>query len=276
MKDVFKKHHRREASTKNIFVLRLTPRPAMQSLHHKEGWGFAFCFVDRVAATELCVHNPGMQLPTLAIAIWVIWLTILMAGDRTASGVFSPLPDPPLPVVQTRVFSIADFGAVGDGKTFSTAAINKAIVAANAAGGGRVVVPAGTFLTGPIVLLSDVELNLDAGATILFSRNAADYPLVVSIYEGSKEVRCQGGGGLTVPAMPGGSSSGERFRRRCGIGWSNRAGWLSAMVRQPSRMAIRMVPILQPPRFPRRCGIPLPMHAMEWMRSRNFEQAPMR
>lgn len=90
-----------------------------------------------------------------------------------------------------RVYSITDFGAQGDGKTSNTDAFKKAIDACTAAGGGRVVVPAGTFLTGPIELKSHVDLHVDDGAVILFSRNLNDYPLVPSNWEGRETIMCQ-------------------------------------------------------------------------------------
>jgi polygalacturonase len=71
------------------------------------------------------------------------------------------------------IFDIRTFGAVGDGKTVDTPAINKAIEAASAAGGGTVVFPAGTWLCFSIRLKSHVALQLAQGATIL----AADSPL---------------------------------------------------------------------------------------------------
>ncbi len=118
-------------------------------------------------------------------------LTILALWVAVRSACADCPPAPALPAVQTRVFSVVDFGAVGDGKSPDTAAIGKAIAAANAAGGGKVFFPAGTFLTGPIRLLSNVELNTEAGATILFSRNPDDYPLVETRYEGISQLRCQ-------------------------------------------------------------------------------------
>src|SRR5436305_1711969 len=66
------------------------------------------------------------------------------------------------------------FGAAGDGKTLDTAAINKAIDAAAAAGGGTVIFPAGDFLTYSIRLKSHVALCLDSGATIIAAEPAAD------------------------------------------------------------------------------------------------------
>jgi len=69
-------------------------------------------------------------------------------------------------------FDVRTFGATGDGKTLDTAAINKAIDAASAAGGGTVLFPAGNYLCYSIHLKSDISLYLDAGATII----AADPP----------------------------------------------------------------------------------------------------
>jgi polygalacturonase len=85
-------------------------------------------------------------------------------------------------------FAITDFGAVADGKTDSTAAIRNAIDACVKAGGGHVVVPAGTFLTGAIHLQSGVDLHLAATNTVLkFSTNPAAYlPAVFTRFEGTE------------------------------------------------------------------------------------------
>jgi len=89
------------------------------------------------------------------------------------------------PKFANRRFDITTFGAVADGTTKCTDAIRAAIVACNAAGGGHVVVPAGTFLTGAIHLLSDVDLHLEKGATLAFSQDPADYlPVVYTRWQG--------------------------------------------------------------------------------------------
>jgi hypothetical protein len=72
-------------------------------------------------------------------------------------------------------FDVRDFGAAGDGRTFDSDAIRRAIQACAQAGGGTVRLPAGTYLTKPIELLSHVTLHLEAGATILGSPNLEDY-----------------------------------------------------------------------------------------------------
>jgi hypothetical protein len=73
-------------------------------------------------------------------------------------------------------FNIMDFGAAGDGKTLDSGAINKAIDACNSADGGLVYVPPGTYLCGMVILKSNVTLYLEAGATLLGSKNIRDYP----------------------------------------------------------------------------------------------------
>lgn len=64
-------------------------------------------------------------------------------------------------------YNVKDYGAVGDGRTLDSPAINAAIEAALKDGGGKVVVPAGTYLCGSIRMKSNIELNIQAGATIL-------------------------------------------------------------------------------------------------------------
>jgi polygalacturonase len=91
------------------------------------------------------------------------------------------------PTLSNREFSIARFGAVGDGRTDVTEAIRRAIAACASEGGGRVVVPAGRFATGPIHLRSNVELHVSRDATVLFARDARRYlPAVLTRFEGTE------------------------------------------------------------------------------------------
>ncbi len=73
------------------------------------------------------------------------------------------------------VFDVSQFGAVGDGKTPATEAIQQAIDRCAAAGGGTVHLPEGTWLSGTIYLASRVTLQIDGGATLLGSRDPAHY-----------------------------------------------------------------------------------------------------
>lgn len=89
------------------------------------------------------------------------------------------------PVFPARDVLVTAHGAVGDGTANCTAAFRAAIHACHAAGGGRVVVPPGRFLTGPIHLRSRVNLHVSEGATILFDRNPKAYlPVVFTRWEG--------------------------------------------------------------------------------------------
>lgn len=88
----------------------------------------------------------------------------------------------PQPKIGEGVFEITKYGAVGDGKTVNTQAIQKAIDACAAAGGGKVVVPAGRFVTGAIKLSSNMELHVDKDGVLLLSENYDDFPLVDGRY----------------------------------------------------------------------------------------------
>ncbi len=72
-------------------------------------------------------------------------------------------------------FNILDYGAVPDGETLNTSAIQKAIDAAHQYGGGRVVVPAGQFLTGSVIIKSGVDLHIERNGTLLGSTDPGHY-----------------------------------------------------------------------------------------------------
>lgn len=96
--------------------------------------------------------------------------------------------DVAVPSFPDRDFLLTDFGGVGDGKQVNTEAFRAAIEAASS-DGGRVVVPDGVWLTGPIQLLSDVNLYLSDNATIVFTKSKEEYPLIVTDYEGISRIR---------------------------------------------------------------------------------------
>src|SRR5215218_4296057 len=73
------------------------------------------------------------------------------------------------------VFNVRDHGAIGDGTTHDTAALNKAVEACAAAGGGQVLFPPGKYLTGTVHLKSNVTLQLDAGAEIVGTSDLEQY-----------------------------------------------------------------------------------------------------
>ncbi|HSI36375.1 MAG: glycoside hydrolase family 28 protein [Phycisphaerae bacterium] len=96
---------------------------------------------------------------------------------------------------RAATFTITDHGAVADGKSDSTAAIDRAVEAAGAAGGGVVRVPPGTFVTGGVELRSDVTLQIDKGATLLLDPNPARYRVIRTRWGG---VDCYNFAGLIV------------------------------------------------------------------------------
>lgn len=96
-----------------------------------------------------------------------------------------------LPKIPDREYDIRNFGAVNGGTKSNTKAINRAISQANEDGGGRVIIPAGIWLTGPIELKSNIELHLDGGAILLFDKSEEEYPLYMSDFEGMECIRAK-------------------------------------------------------------------------------------
>ena len=74
-----------------------------------------------------------------------------------------------------KVFNIKEYGAIGDGKTMNTAAIDKAITACANAGGGTVLIPNGNFITGTIVLKSNITLYLEQDAHVIGTTDISEY-----------------------------------------------------------------------------------------------------
>lgn len=93
---------------------------------------------------------------------------------------------------QSRDFNILDFGAVPDGKTLATDAIQKAIDDCEATGGGTVTVPAGTFLTNTIFLKSHVHLDIQKGAVILGNTDTKAFTRAVVYAEGIQNASITG------------------------------------------------------------------------------------
>ncbi|MDO4293606.1 MAG: glycoside hydrolase family 28 protein [Eubacteriales bacterium] len=113
----------------------------------------------------------------------------LRARMKEGSRVF--LPESNLLTLRTKReperFCVTDYGAVGDGKTLNTEAVQRAIDACTP--GGMVVVPAGVFVTGALFLKSDMTLCVEEGGRLLGSADPADYPLRTYRYEGRESLR---------------------------------------------------------------------------------------
>jgi polygalacturonase len=94
------------------------------------------------------------------------------------------------PVIPDNTVNITDFGAVSDGQTLNTNAISDAIDAVSKKGGGKVVIPRGLWLTGPIILKSNINLYSEEGALVIFSSDKNLYPTIETIFEGNNTARC--------------------------------------------------------------------------------------
>ena len=83
-----------------------------------------------------------------------------------------------LPTFSSKTFNIKDYGGVSDGQTLNTIAFAKAITACSMAGGGKVDVPSGLWLTGPIEFKNNINLVVERGALIQFTIDHTQYPIV--------------------------------------------------------------------------------------------------
>lgn len=129
-------------------------------------------------------------------------LPLFLAGQVCAQGnppidrnIYNNLPFS-MPRVEQPAFAnnevnIREFGAVSDGATLNTRAINDAIQAVNAKGGGKVIIPEGLWLTGPIELLSNVNLYTEPNALVVFTGDFDAYPIIATSFEGMETRRCQ-------------------------------------------------------------------------------------
>ena len=123
--------------------------------------------------------------------IAVISAAMVAATAGAESGLPFERPVISRPSIPDREVVLTDFGAKSDGVTDNSGAFAVAMAELAAKGGGRLVVPDGIWLTGPIVFESNIEMHLSDGALILFSDNFADYPLVSTVFEGLDMMRCQ-------------------------------------------------------------------------------------
>jgi len=124
---------------------------------------------------------------SIAIAPRLLSSRALFEDDPWQSVMPSILARIKPPLFPNRTFPITKYGAKSDGLTNCTAALQQAIATCSKAGGGRVVVPQGIFLSGAIHLKNNVNLVVSKGATIKFSKDPNDYlPVVFSRWEGTE------------------------------------------------------------------------------------------
>src|SRR6266542_4077836 len=101
------------------------------------------------------------------------------------------LPDIESPVFRKDTVNIIQFGAKPDGYTLNTTFINNAIKECSGKGGGVVLIPEGVWLTGPLVMQSNINLHVSRNAILLFTNDFNQYPLVKGNYEGKPSMRNQ-------------------------------------------------------------------------------------
>lgn len=128
---------------------------------------------------------------SLLIAISSAMFCNSLVAQKTPTYSWKNLPKIVQPTFAKDTFNVTKFGAKPDGITLNTQAINDAITACSKKGGGVVLVPNGMWLTGPIVLKSNVNLHIRKAATLLFTEDKSQYPLVEGSYEGKSAARNQ-------------------------------------------------------------------------------------
>lgn len=119
-----------------------------------------------------------------------------MGGMRDfSSRIYRDLPFEMEPVRRPQIpdytVDLTDFGGVGDGLTLNTKAFEKAARHLKSMGGGRLSVPRGVWRTGPIELVSNMELRLDRDAVIVFDPDRSLYPVINTNFEGLDTRRCE-------------------------------------------------------------------------------------
>ena len=110
--------------------------------------------------------------------------------DDLYKGIEFQMPRVQEPTIPSNAVSITDFGAINGGLTLCTQAFADAIAAVSKKGGGKVIVPRGIWLSGPITLKSNIEIYTESGALIVFSTDKSLYPLVETNFEGFNTYRC--------------------------------------------------------------------------------------
>ena len=126
----------------------------------------------------------------------ILALAVACKGTQTDEfaalyeGLPFDMPRVELPSIPDRSVVLTDFGGVGDGVALNTDAFAAAIDALVKQGGGRLVVPAGIWRTGPIELKSHIELAVDKDAIVVFDPDQDLYPIIDTNFEGLDVRRC--------------------------------------------------------------------------------------
>ena len=140
------------------------------------------------------MQNKSTLYWTIVIVLFLLTFQVHAQSTVTNNDLYANLefdmPRVNEPSFPDNTVTITDFGAVGNGQILNTKSFADAIEAVAAKGGGKVVVPAGIWLTGPITLKSNINLHTEKGALIVFSNDFDLYPLVETSFEGLNTIRC--------------------------------------------------------------------------------------
>lgn len=129
-------------------------------------------------------HCPRVQIFSFLAVLMGISITPIAAR----AGGFQ-MPDVKEPTIPRRIVLLTDFGGLPDGKTLNTEIIANAIHSLAKKGGGKLVIPPGIWLTGPIQLESNINLHLEEGALVQFTSDFKQYPQVTLDLKGEKQER---------------------------------------------------------------------------------------
>lgn len=123
-----------------------------------------------------------------------LWLALVVGSNQSLfaqnnSYSWQNLPKINRPVFKADTINIVNYGAVANGSTLNTKAINNAIAQCSAGGGGVVLIPDGYWLSGPIYLKNNVNLHLSNNAFLQFTADFNQYKIIEGNYEGKPSAR---------------------------------------------------------------------------------------
>jgi polygalacturonase len=156
---------------------------------------YIYCYNQKIILKKRRMKNKSRNFLFAVFAIMLSgWAQNSVAQNSNSEEIYpgiefkmNKVQEPKIP---NNSVNIKDFGAVNGGYVLNTKAFADAIDAVSKKGGGKVIIPAGIWLTGPIILKSNLELHAERGALIKFSPDKSLYPLVETSFEGLNTWRC--------------------------------------------------------------------------------------
>jgi len=141
------------------------------------------------SSNQLIIVRPAVNLWLIVLLIMALNNIAIAQQTEIKKISWTNLPVATLPTFKKDTINVVKNGAVGDGTTLNTQALNKTILECSEKGGGVVLVPIGIWLTGPIYLKNNVNLHLQRGATLLFTKDKSQYKIIAGDYEGRSAAR---------------------------------------------------------------------------------------